>query len=114
MQSQPTEATCLSLAGPADPLLVAAELGIRAIDRRPAMLALRVRAALEPRRQTVQVPYSEAAIHSRVAGMVLEAVEEARYVNGNVIPPDQRRGCYVITPSGARVPLLKSEAGWQS
>lgn len=112
MQSQPTEATCPSPAGPADPLLVAAELGIRAIDRRAAMLALRVRAALEPRRQTVEVPYSEAAIHARVAGMVLEAVEEDRYINGSLIPPAQRRGCYVITPGGQRVPLLKVEAGW--
>lgn len=113
MQSQPTEATCPSPAGPADPLALAAELGIRAIDRRAAMLALRVRAALEPRRRTVEVPYSEAAIHSRVAGMTLEAVEEDRYVNGSVIPPVERCGCYVIAPTGARVPLLKSEAGWE-
>ena len=72
MQTQPTEAKCPSPAGPDDPLLVAAELGIRAIDRRAAMLALRVRAALEPRRQTVQVPYSEAAMFARIAGLTLE------------------------------------------
>lgn len=97
---------------PADPLAVAAALGIRAIDRRAAMLALRVRAALEPQCRTVQVPYSEAAVYARVAGMTLEAVEEDRYVNGSLIPPAQRRGCCVVAPGGARVPLLKSEAGW--
>lgn len=67
-----------------------------------------------PRRQTVQVPYSEAAIFARIAGMTLEAVEEDRYVRGSLIPPAQRRGCYVVVASsGARVPLLKLEAGWR-
>lgn len=65
-----------------------------------------------PTRRTVQVPYSEAALHARVAGMTLEAVEEDRYVNGSLIPPAERRGCYVVAPGGARVPLLKAEAGW--
>ena len=66
-----------------------------------------------PRRQRVQVRYSEAAMHARVAGLTLEAVEdEDRYVNRSLIPPAQRRGCYVVAPSGARVPLLKVEGGW--
>lgn len=66
-----------------------------------------------PEQRTVDVPYSEVAMHCGIAGMTLEAVEEATYVNGRTIPREQRHGCYVITASGARLPMLKSEAGWR-
>lgn len=65
------------------------------------------------RRITVRVPFSEAAMHSRIAGKELEAVEEDLYCNGNVIPAGERRGCYVLTGT-ARLPLLKTEAGWHT
>lgn len=60
----------------------------------------------------VTVPFSEAAIASRLAGQTCLALEEDIYVNGNTIPMDERRGCYVLSRSNQRVPLLKSEAGW--
>src|SRR5215208_2641501 len=44
-------------------------------------------AGLSPAHRTVLVPFSEAAIFSRVAGMTLEAIEEDRFVNGSPIPP---------------------------
>lgn len=66
------------------------------------------------RRQTVEVPFSEAAMFHRIAGQTLEAVEEDLYYNGNTVPENERRGCYVSTEVGAsRIPLLKSEAGWK-
>ena len=67
----------------------------------------------EAETRTVTVPYSEAAMFCRLAGQTLTAVECDRYVNGNVIPREQRTSCIVITATGARIPLLKSEAGWE-
>lgn len=64
------------------------------------------------RRVTATVPHSEAAMHSRLAGKTLVLVEEDRYVNGDPIPYAQRNGCYALD-GGARVPLLKVEAGWK-
>lgn len=64
-------------------------------------------------RRRVNVPYSEAAIHSRIAGTSAIAVEEDLFVNGDVIPEGRRLGCFVKT-AGATVPLLKGEAGWES
>lgn len=63
-------------------------------------------------RRKVVVPYSEAAVHSGIAGMELMAREEDCYVNGAMIPKEKRVGCIVYGPKGA-VPLLKSEAGWE-
>lgn len=70
-------------------------------------------ASLYAERRVVQVPYSEAAMCARIAGLNLPAVEEDLYVNGSEIPAPRRYGCYVETQHGS-VPLLKSEAGWQS
>lgn len=65
-----------------------------------------------PKRQTVEVPYSEAAMHLGIAGLVLEIEEERYYINGKLIPPNKRHSCFVLH-KGARHPLLKSEAGWK-
>jgi hypothetical protein len=61
-----------------------------------------------------EIPYSEAAMHTGLAGKRLRVEEEVRYANGGRIPPAQRLGCYAITADGARVPLVKSEAGWDA
>jgi hypothetical protein len=72
-------------------------------------------ASASAKTQTVDVPYSEAAIHCGVAGLRLEAVEEDLYVNGVEIPERRRTGCFVFPESDSHgVPLLKSEAGWTS
>jgi hypothetical protein len=69
------------------------------------------------RHQRVTVPYSEAAMHCRVAGRELDAFEEDTYMNGEEIPLSKRNGCYVMfynaTAGVVRIPLLKSEAGWE-
>jgi hypothetical protein len=68
---------------------------------------------VEPaRRQLVNVPWSEAAMHCGIAGRQLFAIEESRYCNGAPIPLADRRGCRVVMSDGRSVPMLKSEAGW--
>jgi hypothetical protein len=64
-------------------------------------------------KRVVQVPYSEAACASGVAGQTLYAFEEDCYYNGKMIPKMYRTGCYILTKKGNRIPLLKSEAGWR-
>lgn len=66
-------------------------------------------------RRTIDIAYSECAMHCGVAGRMLEVVEEDIFCNGKTIPVNERRGCYVIS-NGAEfhsVPMLKSEAGWR-
>ena len=64
------------------------------------------------RHKQALVPHSEAAMHVGVAGQIRTLVEEDQYVNGQFIPKELRRGCYVLVEGNGRVPLLKSEAGW--
>ena len=59
----------------------------------------------------VTLPHSEAAMHHRIAGMTLEAIEEDTFYNGQPIPKEARCGCYVLY-GFSRIPLLKTEAGW--
>jgi hypothetical protein len=59
--------------------------------------------------QVVNVPYSEAACFLGLAGQTHLAIEEDQYVNGRMILPSERYGCYVNGHS-----LAKSEAGWRN
>lgn len=67
---------------------------------------------MRTRSQMVLVPHSEVAVHVGLAGQRLVAYEENTYHNGNEVPTEARWGCFVITTTGARVPMLKYEAGW--
>jgi hypothetical protein len=64
-------------------------------------------------RITLEIPYSECAMHCGIAGKTLTVIEEDRFSNGQVIPNERRYGCYAIDDNGARIPMLKSEAGWR-
>lgn len=64
-------------------------------------------------RQTITIAFSECAMHCGVAGQTLEVIEEDLFYNGKIIPIEARCGCYVISESGARIPMLKGEAGWR-
>jgi hypothetical protein len=64
-------------------------------------------------RVTLEIPYSECAMHCGIAGKTLTVIEEDTYFSGNSIPSHKRNGCYAIDDNGARIPMLKSEAGWR-
>jgi len=65
-------------------------------------------------RRIINIAYSECAMHCGVAGRTLEVVEEDLFMNHRTIPNNKRDGCYVIsTTTNARIPMLKSEAGWR-
>jgi allantoicase len=72
-------------------------------------------------RRTIEIVYSECAMHCGVAGKTLEVIEEDTFYNGSAIPEISRNGCYVIvtcdvddgTTYNREIPMLKSEAGWR-
>lgn len=59
-------------------------------------------------KKLIKLPWSEAAVYFGIQGKELVVTEEDLYMNGNVIPENERAGCYA-----AGHVMTKTEAGWK-